>query len=220
MNRPGIHRSAPRELFLSALGTPEESAAARPDGGSQLPVRSATSRSTTSGRALPTPTHGTTRTSARSPMTSPTRTVSTATRRAPCSRPGRQRASRSARRLRGSTASPATAPRRRHGGHHHQRARPPPTTRREPQRVSPCAGCHDQHKTVQQWKYTPHAEHREGCMECHMPHRDGLPRAGGSTQVVTTSTWFARRRAERRTGRGRDRQSDPREHQRPRLSDR
>lgn len=53
-----------------------------------------------------------------------------------------------------------------------------PTTRRELQRVSLCAGCHDQHKTVQQWKATPHAEHREGCMECHMPYRDGTPEGG------------------------------------------
>ena len=53
-----------------------------------------------------------------------------------------------------------------------------PTTRRELQRVSLCAGCHDQHKTVQQWKATPFAEHREGCMECHMPYRDGTPEGG------------------------------------------
>ena len=54
-----------------------------------------------------------------------------------------------------------------------------PVTRRELQRVSLCAGCHDQHKTVQQWKATPHAEHREGCMECHMPYRTpGVPESG------------------------------------------
>lgn len=53
-----------------------------------------------------------------------------------------------------------------------------PTTRRELQRVSLCAGCHNQHKTVEQWKLTPHAEHREGCMECHMPYRDGTPEGG------------------------------------------
>lgn len=53
-----------------------------------------------------------------------------------------------------------------------------PTTRRELQRVTLCAGCHDQHKTVQQWKATSHAEHREGCMQCHMPYRDGTPEGG------------------------------------------
>ncbi len=53
-----------------------------------------------------------------------------------------------------------------------------PVTRRELRRVSLCAGCHDQHKTVQQWKLTPFAEHREGCMECHMPYRDGTPEGG------------------------------------------
>ena len=53
-----------------------------------------------------------------------------------------------------------------------------PTTRRELRRVDLCAGCHDQHKTVQQWKASPFAEHREGCMECHMPYRDGTPEGG------------------------------------------
>ncbi|MFT5733754.1 MAG: hypothetical protein ACJA0P_000614 [Planctomycetota bacterium] len=53
-----------------------------------------------------------------------------------------------------------------------------PVTRRELRRVSLCAGCHDQHKTVQQWKATPFAEHRDGCMECHMPYRDGTPEGG------------------------------------------
>ena len=53
-----------------------------------------------------------------------------------------------------------------------------PTTRRELQRVELCSGCHDQHKTVQQWKATPFAEHNEGCMECHMPYRDGTPKSG------------------------------------------
>lgn len=54
-----------------------------------------------------------------------------------------------------------------------------PVIRRELQRVSLCAGCHDQHKTVQQWKETPHAENRDGCMECHMPYRvSGVPESG------------------------------------------
>ncbi len=53
-----------------------------------------------------------------------------------------------------------------------------PTTRRELQRVTLCAGCHDQHKTVRQWQATPFAQHREGCMECHMPYRDGTPEGG------------------------------------------
>ena len=154
----------------------------RRSGSAPPSARSATSRSTTSGRALPTPTHGTTRTSARSPMTSPTRTASTATRRAPCSRPGSASeccpAPQDA--PRGSTASPATCSPT-------AAWRPPSPTRARLasrrrdanfQRVSLCAGCHDQHKTVQQWKATPHAEHREGCMECHMPYRDGTPEGG------------------------------------------
>lgn len=53
-----------------------------------------------------------------------------------------------------------------------------PVIRRELQRVTMCSGCHDQHKTVEQWKATPFADHREGCMECHMPYRDGTPEGG------------------------------------------
>ncbi|MEL6715245.1 MAG: multiheme c-type cytochrome [Planctomycetota bacterium] len=53
-----------------------------------------------------------------------------------------------------------------------------PVMRRELQRVDLCASCHNQHKTVEQWKETPFADHREGCMECHMPYRDGTPEGG------------------------------------------
>lgn len=53
-----------------------------------------------------------------------------------------------------------------------------PTTRRELQRVTMCSGCHDQHKTVQQWKATAFADHRESCKDCHMPYRDGTPEGG------------------------------------------
>ncbi|MEZ6016600.1 MAG: cytochrome c3 family protein [Planctomycetota bacterium] len=53
-----------------------------------------------------------------------------------------------------------------------------PTIRRELQRVDFCAGCHDQHKTVQQWKATPFAEERIGCIQCHMPNRTADPADG------------------------------------------
>jgi hypothetical protein len=53
-----------------------------------------------------------------------------------------------------------------------------PTVRRELQRVDFCAGCHDQHKTVQQWKTTPFAEEGTGCIQCHMPYRTENPADG------------------------------------------
>lgn len=36
-----------------------------------------------------------------------------------------------------------------------------------------CATCHDQHKTVQQWKESEYATRGIGCVECHMPARGG-----------------------------------------------
>lgn len=53
-----------------------------------------------------------------------------------------------------------------------------PTVRRELQRVDFCAGCHDQHKTVQQYKETPFVEERIGCIQCHMPSRTADPADG------------------------------------------
>jgi hypothetical protein len=53
-----------------------------------------------------------------------------------------------------------------------------PTVRRELQRVDFCAGCHDQHKTVQQWKDTPFAQEGVGCIQCHMPYRSDDPAEG------------------------------------------
>jgi len=46
-----------------------------------------------------------------------------------------------------------------------------------------CAGCHDQHGTVQQWRATPFAEPGPGfrnCVDCHMPFREGDPTRGRS----------------------------------------
>jgi hypothetical protein len=41
-----------------------------------------------------------------------------------------------------------------------------------------CAPCHDQHQTVEQWRATSYAEQGIGCIECHMPFRDGDPNKG------------------------------------------
>ncbi len=45
-------------------------------------------------------------------------------------------------------------------------------------RVAFCAGCHDQHKTVTQWRETPMADTGPDCLDCHMPFRDGDPNRG------------------------------------------
>lgn len=43
-----------------------------------------------------------------------------------------------------------------------------------------CAGCHDQHQTVQQWKASKWAADGVDCIDCHMPWRDGTPGSGRS----------------------------------------
>ncbi|MBL8800930.1 MAG: hypothetical protein JNN27_02970 [Planctomycetes bacterium] len=44
-----------------------------------------------------------------------------------------------------------------------------------------CAGCHNQHGTVDQWRQSKYAQPGPGyqdCVACHMPHRDGDPQKG------------------------------------------
>ena len=53
-----------------------------------------------------------------------------------------------------------------------------PVVRRELASETFCAGCHDQHQTVQQWKETPYAQQGISCVDCHMPYRAGDPKAG------------------------------------------
>jgi nitrate/TMAO reductase-like tetraheme cytochrome c subunit len=53
-----------------------------------------------------------------------------------------------------------------------------PTAKRELTREEFCGVCHDQHKTVQQWKGSRYAEQGIGCIECHMPYRNGDPAQG------------------------------------------
>lgn len=48
----------------------------------------------------------------------------------------------------------------------------------ELQRVEFCAGCHDQHQTVQQWRESRWPERGEDCLSCHMPWRGGDPARG------------------------------------------
>lgn len=53
-----------------------------------------------------------------------------------------------------------------------------PEAKRELAQVEFCAGCHDQHKTVEQWRTTDYAKQGIGCIDCHMPFRDGDPNKG------------------------------------------
>ena len=41
-----------------------------------------------------------------------------------------------------------------------------------------CAGCHNQHKTVDQWRESDWPERGDDCLTCHMPFRDGDPNRG------------------------------------------
>lgn len=53
-----------------------------------------------------------------------------------------------------------------------------PQVRRELAQVEFCAPCHDQHKTVTQWRETRYAAQGIGCIDCHMPYRNGDPNQG------------------------------------------
>jgi len=53
-----------------------------------------------------------------------------------------------------------------------------PLARRELTQEQFCAVCHDQHQTVQQWASSRYAEKGIGCIDCHMPYRDGDPKKG------------------------------------------
>lgn len=53
-----------------------------------------------------------------------------------------------------------------------------PRAVRELANVEFCAGCHDQHKTVEQWRATDYAQKGVGCLDCHMPFRGGDPNRG------------------------------------------
>ena len=46
------------------------------------------------------------------------------------------------------------------------------------QRVDFCATCHDQHKTVRQWRASEWPDKNEDCISCHMPFREGNPSLG------------------------------------------
>ena len=53
-----------------------------------------------------------------------------------------------------------------------------PTAKLDLQRVDFCAGCHNQHKTVDQWRESEWPARGKDCLECHMPYRNNDPNAG------------------------------------------
>lgn len=59
-----------------------------------------------------------------------------------------------------------------------ERAACRPVQTRELASVDFCAGCHDQHKTVQQWKESEWPARGMDCLACHMPFRGGDSSAG------------------------------------------
>ena len=54
--------------------------------------------------------------------------------------------------------------------------RPKPTA--ELHSTTFCASCHSQHQTITEWLVTRYAAEGTGCIECHMPFRDGDPSRG------------------------------------------
>ncbi len=66
-----------------------------------------------------------------------------------------------------------------------------------------CAPCHDQHQTVEQWRATRYAAQGIGCIDCHMPFRDGDPvrgrdhtlSGGHDIELVRRAVVLAARRA-------------------------
>jgi hypothetical protein len=46
-----------------------------------------------------------------------------------------------------------------------------------------CASCHDQHDTAKQWKATEYAARGIGCVECHMPARQGGAKGHDHTMI-------------------------------------
>lgn len=53
-----------------------------------------------------------------------------------------------------------------------------PRAMRELSSVDHCGACHDQHKTVEQWRATSYAASGVTCIDCHMPYRNGDPNQG------------------------------------------
>ena len=47
-----------------------------------------------------------------------------------------------------------------------------------------CGVCHNQHKTVDQWRATTFAEEGRDCIDCHLPHRGGDPSKGRMHQMT------------------------------------
>jgi hypothetical protein len=53
-----------------------------------------------------------------------------------------------------------------------------PRAMRELSSVDHCGACHDQHKTVEQWRASEYPSKGITCLDCHMPFRNGDPNQG------------------------------------------
>ncbi len=83
-----------------------------------------------------------------------------------------------------------------------QRAACRPVARRELASPDYCGVCHNQHKTVDQWRESRYADQGVSCVDCHMPLRDGDPnngrdhtcRGGHDVELVKTAVDLRARR--------------------------
>jgi len=58
--------------------------------------------------------------------------------------------------------------------------------------VDLCVGCHNQHKTVDEWKTSKYFLDKDAyrdCGDCHMPRRQGEPSAGAGTRAYPAHAW-------------------------------
>ncbi len=76
-----------------------------------------------------------------------------------------------------------------------------PVARVELQRPELCAGCHDQHQTVQQWRASKASAAGQDCIACHMPYRDGDPDKGRDHRMLGGNDVSMLRRAVELRGR-------------------
>ncbi len=88
---------------------------------------------------------------------------------------------------------------------HDPRAACRPTQALDLTRPEFCAGCHNQHKTVDQWRASEWPARGQDCLACHMPYRNGDPNQGRDHSFVGgTSLAFLQRAVELRGGREQD----------------
>jgi hypothetical protein len=75
-----------------------------------------------------------------------------------------------------------------------------PVERLELTRPEFCAGCHNQHLTVDQWRDSSWPDRGEDCLTCHMPHRGGDPTSGRDHRFLGGNSLAMLQRAVELTG--------------------